>query len=75
MFVNRLRVVPPFRRSPSRGSKKVSGKKIDVSASRGTLEVRHTETAVCKISRDGVRRKGGTAWVKFQVSKELIHKK
>ena len=73
MFVNRLRVVPPFRRSPSRGSKKVSGKKIDVSASRGTLEVRHTETAVLN-SRDGVRRKGGTARVKFQVSKELIHK-
>ena len=47
MFVSILRVVPPFRRSPSRGSKKVSVKKIDVIASCGTLEVRRIETQVC----------------------------
>ena len=43
--------------------KKVSGKEIDVSASRGTLEVRQTETAVCNIFKFTRRSapKGGTA--------------
>ena len=35
---------------------------------------RKLQSVIFLNSRDGVRRKGGTAWVKFQVSKELIHK-